>query len=184
MSFIQSFDDTILVFIQENLRNSFCDSFLSFITSLGNKGMIWIIAALIMLFFKKTRKCGIFTLISLALVCLSGEVIIKHIICRDRPFITSCYLTTTELLIKAPHSYSFPSGHTGSSFAASTSIFLYNKKAGIFAFVLAALIAFSRIYLYVHYPSDILGGIILGTIFPLILYAVIAKNKILKSKLI
>lgn len=184
MPFFQSFDDTILVFIQENLRNAFCDSFFSFITSLGDKGLLWIIAALIMLFFKKTRKCGIFTLISLALVCLAGEVIIKHIICRDRPFITSCYLTATELVIKAPHSYSFPSGHTASSFAASTSIFLYNKKAGICAFVLAALIAFSRIYLYVHYPSDILGGIILGTLFPLILYAIIAKNKILRSKLI
>ena len=63
---------------------------------------------------------------------------------------------------RVPKDYSFPSGHTQASFAAATALFTGNKKAGICAYVLAALIAFSRLYLYVHFPTDVLAGVVIG----------------------
>lgn len=162
MDFIMSIDNSILVFIQEHLRNSFGDFFFKNITHLGDKGLIWISIAIFLLFFKKTRKCGILMATALFLGVIVGEIALKNIFQRERPFIILQYLTKNDLLIKAPSSFSFPSGHTTSSFAAATSIFICNKKYGVLALIMAALIAFSRLYLYVHYPSDVFCGIILG----------------------
>ena len=112
-----------------------------------------------MLLFKKTRRAGIAVLVGLLLGLLCGNLAIKNLVARERP----CAIgTAPELLIPYPSEYSFPSGHTLSSFIAATCIFLRNKKWGISAYVFASGIAFSRIYLYVHFPTDILGGIILG----------------------
>ena len=74
-----------------------------------------------------------------------------------------------------PNSYSFPSGHSSSSFAAATALFIMNKKTGVCAYVLAFLIAFSRLYNYVHFPSDVICGIILGILSALLIYFIFKK---------
>ena len=157
----------ILEYINENFSCKALDIFFSFITSLGNAGIIWIAAAIFLLLFKKTRKCGICLSASLILCLVLGNLTIKPLAARIRPFDVS---KTINLIISAPKDYSFPSGHTMSSFASAVCIFHFNRRLGALAFVLAALIALSRLYLCVHYPTDILGGIILGTIFGMLPY--------------
>lgn len=131
-----------------------------FFTNLGNLGVIWLIVGVILLIIKKTRPIGIAVLISLAIQFVVGEMIIKNLVQRMRPFTRMSF----NIKIPKPTSYSFPSGHTMSSFAAATAIFIKNKKLGIPALTLATLIGFSRIFLMVHYPTDVLAGIILGII--------------------
>ena len=129
------------------------------ITSVGNGGIIWILIALIFIAVKKYRIAGISMLAALLINLLISNVILKQLIARVRP----CDINTAvELLIPRPTDYSFPSGHTSSSFAAAIIIFCRNKRIGIFALVLASVLAFSRLYLYVHYPSDVIAGIIIG----------------------
>lgn len=123
--------------------------------------MVWILSALIMLFFKTSRKCGLLVLVAMLFSLVAGEAVIKNLVCRIRP----CYVDTAiELLVNRPNSYSFPSGHTASSFTAACVIFYFFRKPGIFAVLFAALMAFSRMYLFVHFPTDILGGILLGIV--------------------
>ena len=149
---------SFLYFLQE-LHHPVLDKIMVFITSLGNDGLFWIGLALFMVFFKKYRKCAVSIAFSLILMELIGNVILKELIMRDRP----CWIDpTVELLVKAPSSYSFPSGHTFAGFASAVTVFLNHKKEGIAAIVLASLIAFSRMYIFVHFPTDILGGIVFG----------------------
>jgi len=149
---------SFLYFLQE-LHNPVLDKIMLFFTYLGEDGLLWIALAVVMLFFKKYRKCAFCIGIALVFKEVLGNMILKELIMRDRP----CWIDpAVELLIKAPSSYSFPSGHTFDAFAASFSIFLNHKKEGIVAMVAGALIAFSRMYLFVHFPTDILGGMILG----------------------
>lgn len=133
---------------------------MTFITRLGNGGIIWILIALLLLFNKdKERKRLAFTIfLALIIEVILGSMILKPIFKRSRP----CWLVNLPLLIKNPRDYSFPSGHSASSFAASYVIYKYKKSWGILSFVLATLIGFSRLYHFVHFPTDVLGGIILG----------------------
>ncbi|MCI5643325.1 MAG: phosphatase PAP2 family protein [Peptoniphilus sp.] len=133
-----------------------------FITSLGNGGFIWIVAAIYSLFQNnnKLKREGFTLAVALITFSVIGLLILKPIIARPRPFT----IADVNLLIKEPIGFSFPSGHTGSSFAAATVIYFYNKKIGVLTLILAALIAFSRLYLFVHYPTDIIAGIILGIV--------------------
>ena len=150
---------SILLWIQENLRCAFTDWLFSAITFLGDKGLIWIAAAVCLLFFKKYRKWGVTMLAALLVTALIGEIILKNVIARPRP----CTLfPEMDLLISRPDSYSFPSGHSASSFTAAIVLFKCRKAFGIPALALASLIAFSRMFLFVHYPTDVLAGIILG----------------------
>lgn len=128
------------------------------ITHLGDGGMVWLAIALICLLRPKTRRAGIAVLAALVLGLLIGNMTIKPLIARPRPFITFPELTA---LVKQG-GYSFPSAHAMSSFAAATAIFFFHRKSGAVCLVLAALIAFSRLYVCVHYPSDVLCGILLG----------------------
>lgn len=144
----------------QNLHSDWLTPIMIFITNLCNHGEIWIAIAVLMFCFPKTRKCGITMGLSLVLMLLIGDVILKNLFSRVRP----CWVDeTVTMLIERPTSFSFPSGHTFSSFAGAVTIFIHYKKAGIAALLLAATIAFSRLYLFVHYPTDILGGLILGT---------------------
>ncbi|MBR6420642.1 MAG: phosphatase PAP2 family protein [Oscillospiraceae bacterium] len=88
--------------------------------------------------------------------------------------------TVIKLLVKAPNDYCFPSGHTQASFAAATSICMWKRKWGIPALILAALVAFSRMYLYVHYPTDIIGGVFFGLLYAFIALAIC--NKLFRNK--
>ena len=172
-------------YIQEHLSNPFFDWFFSTITHLGDAGIFWILLAVLLLCFRKTRKIGIVMGMALIFGLIFGNITLKNIFQRPRPFDTpGALLDGDSLLISRPGEYSFPSGHTTASFAAAVGIFLFNKKWGTPALVLAALIAYSRLYVYVHFPSDILGGIVLGTGCALLAYFLWTKfmEKPLKNK--
>ncbi len=125
----------------------------------GSSGQIWIIVGLALLIPKKTRTVGITVLLSWAFVSVFCHFVLKNLINRPRP----CDLDRVfSLLIDRPSGSSFPSAHSAQAFAAATAIFAKYKKAGIAAFVGAALIAFSRLYMFVHFPTDVLCGIVLG----------------------
>lgn len=159
MEIVQNFDNTVLEFIRIHMSSGFLDFIMPLITKLGTGGMIWIVVALAFLKSKQYRTDGLILIGSLLLCVLLGNIILKPLIGRIRP----CDINTAiPLLIARPTDFSFPSGHTLSSFAAASVIFHANTGMGIAAIVLASLIAFSRLYLYVHYPSDILAGMILG----------------------
>lgn len=160
MDTLTRFDMDILHFIHENMSCEFLDAVMPIITSTCEWGIIWIAAAVIMLFFRKTRRCGAAAGGALAGCLLIGNVILKHLVARDRP----CWIESDHLMLVAvPKDFSFPSGHSMASFAAAVVIFHYNKKAGIAALALAVLIAFSRLYLFVHFPTDVLAGALIGT---------------------
>lgn len=157
-----SIDFAILDFIQEHLRNAFLDFLMPMITVLGDAGIFWILSAIVLLIFKKTRSVGVILAAALVMDLLLCNVLIKPLVARIRPYDIN---TSISLLIKKPIDYSFPSGHTAASFASVTALFLAKEKLlWKLALLLSCLIAFSRLYLYVHYPTDILGGIIIGII--------------------
>ena len=161
MSLLQNIDNSILEFIKNNMHSSIMDKIMIICTYLGNGGAIWIAIAALLTISKKYRKVGLMMLVALVIGYLMGEGILKHIFKRERPF---THIPGIELLAKRPKSYSFPSGHTTSSFAAAGILaYSFRRYAPVF-YLLAGLIAFSRLYLYMHYPSDVLGGVILGTL--------------------
>ena len=160
----QQFDLPILDWIAEHLWCPFLDGVMPFVTHLGDGGILWIALAVILLCFPKYRKTGFAMSAALLMGLLICNLWLKPWIGRLRPFDyqLQCYNRLIPLLIEAPTDYSFPSGHTIASFEAATVLLIRHKKWGIMAMVLAVLIAFSRLYLYVHYPTDVLSSIVLG----------------------
>lgn len=161
LEFIYSVDFAVLDFIQETMRCQFLDYVMAFFSYLGEAGGIWIISSIIMMCFRKTRATGVMVLCAVAIGFVIGEIGLKNMVERLRPFIQNPEVIPA---IKPPSGYSFPSGHSCSSFAAATVLIVRDKKFGIPAIIIASLIAFSRLYNYVHFPSDVLGGILLGVI--------------------
>lgn len=164
-SMIQKYDLLVLKFIQTYIHNPFTDKLFPFITFLGDKGIIWVLISLFLIANKKYRKVGIMSIIALALATILGEGLMKNLIQRPRPFID---YPMFELIISRPSGYSFPSGHTTSSFAAAGVLSKNFKKYQSFFWILAFLISISRLYLLVHYPSDVIVGIFLGLFCSLI----------------
>lgn len=144
----------------QNIRTPVGDAVMCFITKLGNAGMIWIVLAVILLLIPKTRKSGLVMMAALCIELVVCNGILKNLFARIRP----CDVNTQiQLLIARPDDFSFPSGHTAASFAAVAALYFSGeRKLWKPALILACLIAFSRLYLYVHYPTDILGGILVG----------------------
>lgn len=164
-----NFDWTILHWIRNTLVCPAMDLLMPKITLLGNGGAVWILAAGVLLATKKYRKYGAFLLAGLAVGVLVGNLTLKPLIARPRP----CWLDpSVQLLIENPTDYSFPSGHTLSSVIGATVLTKANRKFGLLAIPLAAFIAFSRLYLYVHFPTDILGAAVLGVTIGLAVCAV------------
>ncbi len=158
---MNEFEISILLWIQENLRGVL-DGFWVAVTSLGDGGWFWISLGVAFLLFKKTRIVGITMLVSLMINGLLTNVILKALFARPRPFNVNPELLT---LISKPTSFSFPSGHTSVSFAGALVLLkMLPKKAGVPAVILAAMVGFSRMYVGVHYPTDVLGGILVGMI--------------------
>ncbi|MBQ2732812.1 MAG: phosphatase PAP2 family protein [Clostridia bacterium] len=170
---IYELDFALLDLIADNLRCGFLDLIMPIITFLGDGGWFWIACAVIMLFFKKTRKTGL--MMGLALICglVLCNLTLKPLVARIRPY----DLRPIENMLTEPmHDFSFPSGHTIASFEAAIVLLIRDKRFGIPATVLASVIAFSRLYLYVHYPTDVLASVILGSL--LAVFSVWAVNKL------
>ena len=147
---------TILDFIQEHMRNAFLDVVMPFVSTLGNAGVIWIALTIVLLISKKHRKTGILMALALVFDVILCNGILKNAVARTRPFDVN---TAISLLVKKP-----------------TALFFAKEKYRYPALVLAVLIAFSRLYLYVHYPTDILGGILVGILCGVIAYLITKKK--------
>ena len=177
MELIQSIDFSVLDFIREHLNCRFLDIFLGIFTTLGNGGIVWIVLTVGLLISKKYRRLGCVMAIGLAFCLLTGNLFLKLLIARDRPFIVNPYII---LAISPPSGYSFPSGHSYSSFISAVIMAKYSRKLAAAAIPAAVLIAFSRLYFYVHFPTDVLAGTLMGIIFGLVIYK-ICDGRIIKT---
>lgn len=158
------FDSAVMTFVQSGFHNPVTDAVFPAVTYLGESGIFWILLSLLIIALGRKngwRTTGCLMLAAMLLGLLLGEIALKNIICRPRPFQE---MPEISLLIPPPSGYSFPSGHSCASFAAATIIFLKDKRPGTAALALAALIAFSRVFLFVHYPTDVLAGSLLGVL--------------------
>ena len=141
-------------------RTEVLDSFFLGLTKIaGSYGQLWVIVAALLLIFKKTRKAGVSVLIAYLAVFLIGQLALKNLFSRPRP----CQMDEAfALLVARPSSSSFPSTHSAWAFGAATAIFMQHRKMGVAAYVVAALIGFSRLYMFLHFPTDVLFGMVLG----------------------
>lgn len=179
----------------ETLHNPITNPIFYVITTLGNAGWFWIVLAVLMLTVlpKKYKKAGLTMAIALILSLIFCNGIMKHLWARPRAFwvVGQNFVVGNEFenlygIFNSIHDYSFPSGHSSASFAAAVSIFMWRKKEGSAALVLAALIAFSRLYFTVHYPTDVLVGTITGALYGVAAYFIVKAliNKVPKLSLI
>lgn len=155
--------DMAILQIIQGWRTPALDSFMVtvFHTVIDEKGVFAVLLGLVLFAFKKTRKYGGVMLLSILLSYLFGGLLLKNLIARPRPFLAD---SSVVLPVQTPKGYSCPSLHTAFAFGCAVSVFLQNKKVGIPALLFAALIGFSRLYFFVHYPSDVLLGAALGSI--------------------
>lgn len=180
----RNFDLPILDWIAEYLWCPFLDAVMPVVTHLGDGGILWIALAVILLCLPKHRRTGFAMGAALLMGLLVCNLWLKPMIGRLRPFDyqLQCYDRVIPLLIKAPADPSFPSGHTIASFEASTVLLLHRKKWGIPAMLLAILIGFSRLYLYVHYPTDVIASVVLGTGIAFLAHFLVNKGYSLYNK--
>lgn len=160
-----------------NLHNSFhnigwLNNMVKFITHLGDVGCFWLMLAFVLFWFKKTRNCSIMIVVSLLIGYVFNNLVLKNIFNRARPFEENSVFKDflLEIKMELPDGSSFPSGHAFSSFCCATIVFLFHKKLGILSFVVAILIALSRVYLCVHYPTDVLAGAVIGALFAIMMF--------------
>ena len=193
--FAESFDLPILNWIQQYMQSDFLDFIMPYITILGDAGIFWIACSVILMLVPKQRKAGFSMGIALIFGVVVCNMILKPLVGRIRPYDYNLevlklnwedFLVHGKLLVETPHDFSFPSGHTIASFEASVALYKNNKRLGIPALILAVLISFSRMYLYVHYPTDVIASVILGTAFALlgnwIVHTVAAKLALRNKK--
>lgn len=163
----------------QTIHNPVLDTVMCGITRLGDAGIIWILLCIVLLVLPKTRKSGVILMAALLVDLVICNGILKPLIHRIRPFDVR---TGIELLVKRPTDFSFPSGHTAASFASVMALYLAGeKKIWISSLGLAVLIAFSRLYLYVHYPTDVLGGVVAGLAAGALGYWLVKKVSELKK---
>ena len=160
---LNNFEIPILDAIQ-NIRCEFLDAVLPIITAFADHGIGWIAVAVVLLLFRKTRKSGLMSGVALIIGLVIVNITMKPLFARIRPYDVNEAIKSL-MLVEPLSDFSFPSGHTLASFEVATVLMMTNKKLGIPALVLAVVIAFSRLYLYVHYPSDVIVGVILGVLF-------------------
>lgn len=162
LSFLSNLDGNILLFLQEYVRNPVMTPILKVITTLGNGGAIWIALTVLLLIIPRTRKVGCMAALALIGTLLINNMLLKNLVARTRPYEVIEGLT---YIVRAPVDYSFPSGHAGCSFAVACIMFRRMPgRYGVPALVLAILISLSRLYVGVHYPSDVLFGVISGVV--------------------
>lgn len=145
----------------QQIHNPVLDKIMVALSTIGNAGILWIVLAVILLIMKKTRRCGAQMALAMLLTFIIGNLVLKNMISRDRP----CWIDpTVVLLVKNPTDFSFPSGHSMNGFTAAVTILFYDKRWGIAAIILASFVAFSRLYNFVHFPTDVFAGIVIGTV--------------------
>ena len=182
MEAFNMWESNIVLFVQENLRFEWLNPIMKFITSLGDEGILPIALVILFLIFKKTRKVGLTAGLSLGLEAILINLTIKKIVGRTRPYMVN---EAIEYITKRPSDNSFPSGHTGCVFAvASVLFYMMPKKVGIPAMIIASLVGISRLYVGVHYPTDIIGGFIIGMFTGFIAKLIVEKagNAMKKKK--
>ena len=160
MDMILNFDAQALLWIQAQLRVPVLSGIMIFFSIIGNSGLVWIAAGLALLIPKRTRLGGLCLLTCLLGAFLVNDILIKPLVARVRPYDT---IPALEILVAPLSSFSFPSGHTNASFAAAYALTFSFGKKGALAYLPALLIAFSRCYVGVHYPTDVLMGALVGT---------------------
>lgn len=159
MEFLWQLDSRILLWIQ-SLRQDWMTPFWKGITFLGDYGWFWIVLALAFLCFRQTRKTGVAVLLALLTGALITNVVLKPLFARTRPYEV---IEGLVLLVHRQKDYSFPSGHSCAAFAGAAVCYRrLPRPYGTGLLILAGLLAFSRLYVGVHYPSDVLGGIMTG----------------------
>ena len=177
-----NFEGSILLFLQNYVRNPVLNALLIPFTLSNNAGISCILIVAVFIYFKSLRKAGILMGISLLLEFLLNNLIIKNLFARIRPYEV---IDGLILLVGKAPDYSFPSGHTGSAFALAVVIFMVmDRKYGIIALILASLMGFSRLYVGIHYPSDVLGGVILGVVTSVIAVKCFPDSSRLMKKII
>ena len=173
----EAFEFEILYAIQKTVGCSVMDYLMTAVSALGNAGFLWIVVDLVMLISKKYRRTGVLLAVGLILGLIFGNVILKNVIARPRP----CWIEKNyELLIAVPKDFSFPSGHTMASFISAFVLMGESRKLGFAALAVAVVMAFSRMYLFVHFPTDIIGGIAVA--FLIVAGMKIVLNRIMKKK--
>lgn len=159
MEFILSFDETVIHFINDNIRSKTADRLMKFVSALGDNGAVWLgISFALMMMGGRKRRAGILMFMSMCTEAAACNLVIKPTVARIRPYDNFGF----DIKIKKPRDYSFPSGHTSAAFAAAYSMRLSEGKGGAAMMYGAALMGFSRIYLLVHYPMDVFAGAVLG----------------------
>ena len=149
----------------QDIHNPVLDKVMVFVSALGNAGIFWIAVGLLLLITKRYRRGGTQMLVAMAVTFVIGNLILKNLVARERP----CWIDREVLLLMAsPSDYSFPSGHSMNGFAGSVSLLCIDRRIGIPAVILAAIIAFSRLYLFMHFPTDVFAGIVIGLVIALI----------------
>jgi len=150
-----------LYFIQNHLRSPFLDKLFVFITYLGGPVNIFIIIGIIYFFLKNRREEGTAILLSLVLSAIIAVLILKKIINEPRP----CDVDTSViLLVKRPYGQSLPSGHAAVTAAGATIFFIYKNKFRWLALLFTIVMCYTRMYLFVHYPLDVVTGLIVGVL--------------------
>ena len=166
---IQNIDGQIMLYIQENIRCGFLNAIMIFFTTIGNSGIIWIVIGALMLIPKKYREAGFDILLAMAVCYILNDIIIKNIVCRERPYTAIQELTT---IVPQLSSYSFPSGHACSSFAFAAVFTKIFGRKGAFIYIPATLVALSRPYVGVHYMTDVIVGMAVGTVGSLAVFTI------------
>lgn len=187
MEAILEFDIAFFRFVEEHLWSPALDAVMVAVTTLGDGGLIWIALGAVLLFFKNYRRFGIMIFVALLFSLIINDNILKPLIARPRPFDLESWKTIFVYpeLIERPSSLSFPSGHSSSSLAAAVVLlFSKNKKLGIPVLVFALLMAFSRIYVHVHYATDVFAGIVAGTVYALLAVLLVSRlEPLIKAKI-
>lgn len=178
------------------LQKMHCDALnyiFSFLSAITAHGELWIGLCIVLLCFKKTRKIGITMFFALLMEVILADLILKPLQIRNRPCFYEEIVARYEVekvnlmgMVKywLPKELprSFPSGHAGASFAASVSVFLYHKKGGIISILVAIAICFSRMYLFLHFPLDVLTGIVFGILMAFLSYYLVNKAGTKRNK--
>lgn len=175
LNFLLNLDGQVLLFIQEHLRSEAVTPVIVALTRLGDRGFLWIVLSVLLLFPKKTRRAGLLSLIALAGTYCINNLLLKEYVARVRPYDAIAGL---HCLVGTDHGWSFPSGHASSSFAAGVVIFKSRpRRLGVPCLILAFVMALSRLYVGVHYPSDVICGMIIGTLIALIVFWLFGEQK-------